>query len=405
MACHLLSEFPCLDKNPTSDDVVVAFDEEGESQTEQVQAFDIKVKIAAVRKDSKKTTNVGVTPTGAAASPCGRFVYVANSNAYGVKDQATVAALDTQTGLVAFTIHDASFSEPYAIAVDKTGRLAYVTNSASTTISVVDLRRRRVVAVIEGLNGPSSIALTPNGKYAYVGNYGANGNEGKTVTVVDLRTRRVVNPPILVDPLPQSLAITADGSRVVVVSYVDGNPGTGTATIISTATHKIIGHVVGLSGPFCVAVTRDGKQAYVSNFGSNDFDPIGTTVSVIDLRTLSIEKNIAVGLQPAALALTPDDRLALVSNYNTLYAGPKFTELTPGEGTVNLIDLRSNTVIPPILVTGQGPHGIVTFQNPDRHRRSRRRRDDEHKRQEVGVCVTNYIANTTTMLTLTYKTT
>jgi YVTN family beta-propeller protein len=55
---------------------------------------------------------------------------------------------------------------------------------------------------------------------------------------------------------------------------------------------------VGLA-PFGVAVTPDGKHAYVTNFNSN-------TVSVIDTASETVVATVAVGTAPFGVAVTPD---------------------------------------------------------------------------------------------------
>ena len=60
--------------------------------------------------------------------------------------------------------------------------------------------------------GPAGIAITPNGKMAYVTDAGAIGTLGDTITPIDLATDRTL-APITVGPGPQGIAITPDGQR------------------------------------------------------------------------------------------------------------------------------------------------------------------------------------------------
>jgi len=153
--------------------------------------------------------------------------------------------------------------------------------------------------------------------------------------------------------------ITPDGSRVYTVNYVDGLPGTGTSSVIDTATNTLVATIPGFFGPFGLAIAPNGRRAYVTNFGSNDFSPFGTTVSVVDLRTNTIRATVEVGIQPAGVAVTPDSRFVLVTNFNSLYAHPNFQDLTPGQGTVSVIDARRNKLVPPTVDVGEGPHAVV----------------------------------------------
>ena len=164
-----------------------------------------------------------------------------------------------------------------------------------------------------------------NGNTAYVNNYGAGVNSGLgiTVNVVDLLTNSIVGPPITVAQAPSALAITPDGAFVYVACYVNGNPGMGMVYVIQTSDNTVVAMIPGFSGPFGIAITPNGKFAYVTNFGSNNFSPVGNTVSVIDTSTNTITDTITLGTQPAGVAITPDGKFVYVSNYNTLYLGPQ----------------------------------------------------------------------------------
>lgn len=313
------------------------------------------------------TINVGVTPAGLAITPDNHFAYVANNNNYSLTNGDTVSVLNLKNNTLEKTITNPAFNEPYTITINAAGTKAYVTNSNSTTISIIDIKTNTVVGTIGGFDGPSGMVITPDQKRAYVNNYGGpqgvqSGN-GRTVRVVDLKTNTIVGAPIVVGLAPAALAITPDGEFVYVINYVNGNTGTGTISVIKTSTNTVVKTITGLSGPFGIAITPNGHYAYVTNFGSNNFAPIGTTVSVVDLRTNTIVKTINLALQPSGIAISPNGHFAYVSNYNTLYAGSGFTDLTAGQGTVNIIDTETNKVIPPTIAVGQSPSAIAISPN------------------------------------------
>src|SRR5690606_6028051 len=166
-----------------------------------------------------------------------------------------------------------------------------------------------------------------------------------------------------------------------VVSYQDGNAGTGTMSIIRTSDNTVTQTVTGFSGPFAIALSASGKRAYVTNFGSNNFEPFGTTVSVVDLVTNEIIDTLEVGIQPSGVAVG-NNCLTYITNYNALYAGENFTDLTPGQGTVSIINTKINSVVAPTILVGQGPSNITIAPN-GRH-----------------AYVSNYISNTVSVIKL-----
>jgi YVTN family beta-propeller protein len=308
------------------------------------------------------TINVGVTPAGLAVTSDNHFAYVANNNNYSITDGDSVSVLNLANNTVEQTITDTAFNQPYTVTINPAGTRAYITNSNGATISIIDIATNIVIGIIDGFDGPSGMAITSDGNTAYVNNYGgpiAGSGLGTTVSVVDLNTNTIIDT-ITVDQAPASLAITPNGEFVYVINYVVGNTNMGTISVIQTSDNTVVDTISGFSGPFGIVITSDGKYAYVTNFGSNNFTPIGTTVSVVDLSDNTVITTIDLGIQPSGIAITPDGRLAYVTNYNTLYDG---IELTPGQGTVNIIDIATNTVIPLTIAVGQSPDAVAISSN------------------------------------------
>jgi len=319
--------------------------------------------LSAVTDRVIATVSVGNSPSGIAVTPNNRFAYVANNDNAGLPNGNTVSVINLATNMVVKTISNASFNQPYTVTINAAGTKAYVTNSNSTTITIINTATNTVTGIIDGFDGPSGMVITPSGDRAYVNNYGGpegvkSGN-GKTVRIVNLTTNSIIGAPITVGLAPAAITISPDGAFVYTINYETGNPGTGTMSIIQTSTNKVVGTIGGFSGPFAIALTSDGNYAYVTNFGSNNFSPVGTTVSVVNLRSRAIVKTIKVGTQPSGIAITPDGRFAYVTNYNTLYLGPNFTLLTPGPGIVNIIDIATNKVLPQLIMVGKSPADVT----------------------------------------------
>jgi len=338
------------------------------------------------------TIAVGDTPAGIAVTPNNLFAYVVNNNNDGIPGGDTVSVLNLKNNTVEQTISDASFNEPYTVTINAAGTKAYVTNSSSSTVTIIDVTTNTVIGTIGGFDGPSGLVITPDGNYAYVNNYGgpiAGSGNGNTVSVVDLNTNAIVGT-LTVGPLPPgppaapaALAITPDGAYVYVVNYVNGNPDMGTVSIIRTSDNSVqVNAITGFSGPFAIAITPNGKYGYVTNFGSNNFSPVGTTVSVIDISSNTIAASISVGIQPSGIAIAPSGQYAYVSNYHTLYDGPNFTDLTASQGTINIIDIHSNKVISPVIDVGLSPDAIAISPNGQ------------------FAYVTNYTSNTVSVISL-----
>src|SRR5262249_30349888 len=119
--------------------------------------------------------------------------------------------------------------------------------------------------------------------FAYVTNLGSG-----TVSVIDTATNTVV-ATVPVGFAPRGVAITPDGTHAYVV-----NTNSDTVSVIATATNTVVATVPVGSFPFWVAITPDGTHAYVTNLFSN-------TVSVIATATNTAADTLPVSVPRAAL--------------------------------------------------------------------------------------------------------
>ena len=216
---------------------------------------------------------------------------------------------------------------PWKVALTPDGRRAYVTNYSSNNVSVIDTASNTVIATIPVDPGPWEVALTPDGRHAYVTNNGFN-----RVSVIDTASN-VVTATIPVGDHPQGAVVTPDGLRAYVTNNVSNS-----VSVIDTASNTVTATIpVGVS-PQAVAVTPDGRHAYVTNYSPDN-------VSVIDTASNTVTATIPVGLSPLAVAVTPDGRHAYVTNYGN---------------SVSVIDTASNTVTTTIPVgLGTAPGGVA----------------------------------------------
>jgi YVTN family beta-propeller protein len=159
-------------------------------------------------------------------------------------------------------------SDPTGVAVTPDGKQAYVANHGSGNVSVIDTATNAVVATVRVGSGPYGIAVTPDGKHAYVADNGS-GN----VDVIDTATN-TVTATIPVGAGPYGLAVTPDGKT----AYVS-NQSAGTVTPINTATGAAGTPIPVGSAPRQIAITPDGSTAYVANMGSASVTPINTATN------------------------------------------------------------------------------------------------------------------------------
>ena len=99
-------------------------------------------------------------------------------------------------------------------------------------------------------------------------------------------------------------------------------------SVIDTTNNTVIATVPVGTKPWEVAVSPDGKKAYVANFFSN-------TTSVIDTTNNTVTATVPVGTYPSGIAVSPDGTKVYVVNV---------------DGTVSVIDTTNTTVIATVKV-------------------------------------------------------
>ncbi len=219
--------------------------------------------------------------------------------------------------------------------------LLLVLNKAEHTLVVVDPVTLRVVGRVATGIGPHEVAVAPDGRTAYVTNYG-DRQAGRSISVVDLGA--LTARELALDSLsrPHGVVVaagrvyfTAEASQAVarldeaasgvdwvartgqvathmVVASPDGrtlytaNVGSGSVTRLTLATGEVRHIAVGPQ-PEGIALSPDGRELWVGHNGDG-------AVSVIAVRTEEVVATLPVGTMPIRLAFTPDGRRVLASD-------------------------------------------------------------------------------------------
>ena len=275
------------------------------------------------------TVSVDGAPISVAVTPDGKRAYIAMRKLSG----GTVSVLDTATNMVVATVPVTDFFIG-GVAITPDGKHAYVANSGNDhTVKVLDTGTNQVAATIP-LNLSIDLAFTPNGKHGYVTDF-----EG--VSVIDTATSTVETTITIgkgdTVTVGRGIAITPDGKNAYLT-----NGGSNTVSVIDTATNTVSATVVVGVDPVGVAVTPDGKRAYVTNHGSSD-------VSVIDTAANALVATVGVRTAPVGVATTADGKQVYVTN--------------SGSGTVSVIETATNKVVVEVTA-GKEPFGIAIIPLP-----------------------------------------
>ena len=258
-----------------------------------------------------------------------------------------------------------------------TTSILYVANSGSDNVSGYSINATSgILAAIPGspfsnVSGPSAMAVSSNGFFAYVTN-------GRTSTVAAFRVSTEgallsvpttpSNPnPAPVEAAPGALAIAPNTKHVYV-----GNSGTDKVTafnIEASGALTLIPQTAGTTNPVSVngadpaaiAITPSGKFLYVANSGSNDIMAfsIGATGLLSPIAPSGANANpIKTSVTaPKSMAISPNGSFLYVANSSThnvtvfqIGTNGLLTLVPPTGGTTNPIPTGTGGTTPNSLM-------------------------------------------------------
>ena len=198
--------------------------------------------------------------------------------------------------------------------------MAYVASFADGVVTPIDTATNLPGPPIGVTPGPRAIAITPDGKTAFVA-----GAEA-AVTRITTATNQA-DPPIGLSGTLAAIAITPDGETAYVVS----EQGDVTPIVVETG-QPLTPISLGFAPPGenAIAITPDKRTAYVVRQERNEVLPI-------DLETRDVGERISVGA-PSSIAITPDGKTAWVASF---------------DGTVVPINTATNEGGEPVLLGEQ----------------------------------------------------
>jgi YVTN family beta-propeller protein len=226
-----------------------------------------------------------------------KFVWVVNPNVEfvdpAVNDSVTVhQVLNDQFQKVAeITVGD----DPQCVILTPDNKKAYVTNSASGTVSVIDAQTYQVLDTLEVGTEPFGCALTPDGEKLYVANFSSDD-----VSVIRTRDDKVIRTITRVGPKPRAVAITEDGSTVYVTLFqAQLRPGKspadegkddskeGRVAMINTTQDRVVDTVA-------LAPIATGFNSRGDVLGRIKFDPVTLTPNVPTLAFPNLLQSVVI---------------------------------------------------------------------------------------------------------------
>lgn len=244
----------------------------------------------------------------AAAAP---YAYVTNSST------GNISVIDTRTNVEVDLIALPAGSVPWGVAIHPEGKWLYVTHFGNGILYVVDLETKAVQGYSTG-SLPFGVAVHPAGSRVYVTRAVLMGNN---MAIFDTAgyTRTDVSGGLL----PAGVAVNAATGHL----YVANLSG---VRVFNLADNSLVANVALGTRGFGVAVHPRGHRFYVALPGTNE-------LALIDSNTFSFSK-VGVGLTPQGVAVSPDGTRVYVGNYG----GRSVTALDENGGFIHTVPVGTN---------------------------------------------------------------
>src|ERR1700751_5153130 len=175
----------------------------------------------------------GVTGHEVAASPDGKTAYVPIYGDSGGgrpgTDGSKLSVIDLSSRKVVHTIDFGHGVRPHCAIYDRNSGMLYVTTELDKTVSIIDPKTLKIVGTIPtGQDQSHMLALTRDGSKGYTANVGPG-----TVSALDMKARKTL-AIIPVSKNTQRIAISPDDSMVFTADQTKPH-----LAVIDTATNKV----------------------------------------------------------------------------------------------------------------------------------------------------------------------
>jgi len=236
----------------------------------------------------------------AAASPDGRIAYVPIYSNVGVGTPGLngheMLAIDLPSRKIIGHVDFGHGVRPHCVIYNKHDGLLYVTTELDQDVTLVDPGTLKIVGTIPtGQPESHMLAISPDGTRGYTANVGPG-----TVSVLDMKARKTL-AVIPISGETQRISVSTDGSMVFTSDQTQPR-----LAVIDTATNKVKTWVPLPGTGYGTASTKDGSSLLVAI-------PSRSLVAVVDLATLKVINTIPVPSAPQEILVRPDGKFAYVS--------------------------------------------------------------------------------------------
>jgi DNA-binding beta-propeller fold protein YncE len=303
-------------------------------------------------------------------------------------------------------VSGSSSAPPASLSAATRSGTVIVANMGDNTASLLDVASMRVVATLPTGNGAHEVAVSHDGRWAVVSNYGVRGAPGNSLTVIDIPaanvertidlgefrrphgsaflpgdslfvvTSEMSKAVVLVDfrrgtvvgsiptnhPASHMLAMTADARRIYTSNIADG-----TVSELDVPGRKFVREFTVAPQVEGIAVTPAGDQVWV---GSNQ----ARTVTILDPRAGTVAGTMSGFGLPYRLAVTPDGRAVVIADppnavvhiVDRATRADRATVKIPAEGVAATAEFPGSPSPEGVVLSRDGRTAFVALQGSSR---------------------------------------
>lgn len=242
----------------------------------------------------------GITGHEVAASPDGHFAYVPIYGNSGVGSPGTdgrnMVVIDIAAEKVVNSVDFGHGVRPHLPVIGPKDGLLYVTTELDNAVTIIDPKTLKIVGKIPTGEAQSHmLALSSDGLRGYTANVGPG-----TVSVLDIKARKTL-AVIPVARQVQRISISPDNKWIFTSDQTQPR-----LAVIDTATNKVATWIPLAATGYGSAPTPNGRWLLIAL-------PDANKVAVVDLQTMKVARNIDVPAAPQEIVVRPDGKLAYVS--------------------------------------------------------------------------------------------
>jgi DNA-binding beta-propeller fold protein YncE len=247
-----------------------------------------------------KVAEENITGHEVAASADGKVAYVPiyGNSSVGEPGSAgqELVAIDIASRKIINRLDFGHPVRPHCVVFNPRDGMLYVTTELDHTVTIVDPQTLHIVGTIPtGQSESHMLALSHDGHFGYVSNVGPG-----TVSVLDLKTRKLITI-IPISAKTERISISADDRLVFAADQMKPQ-----LAVIDTATNSVKSWIALSASGYGTAATHDGRWVLVSLRQA-------AQVAVVNLKTLQVVRTINVPPNPIAIIVAPSDDMAYVS--------------------------------------------------------------------------------------------